>query len=176
MKTKLFLICSALFGSVIAAEPEGPFVLSEKIPEQLEQQFGYFSLGVGPLPIPLPVFALGYRTQIGHHGFDGSFQVTTVIEATQLKTNLLYHYYFKPSVVSQFYVGGGVGPSLLIQNYRHDRCKFLISPEFVLGQQYLNKSKDIRFMQAQISFPTVYVPKGKVFYGPLVVLSYGFGF
>ena len=37
----------------------------------VEASFGYISLGLGPFPIPMPLFGIGGRYQKGHHGFDG---------------------------------------------------------------------------------------------------------
>ncbi len=140
--------------------------------------FGYGSIGLGPFPAPIPTYGLGFRTQSGHHGGDFSLQGSTIVVATQIKTNLLYHYYPEPSYVSQFYVGGGIGPSWVFAD--RDRL-FLLSPEIVLGQQYRNVANNIRFYQAQISFPTFVLKRdgrrhNEVFKYPLVVFSYGFGF
>lgn len=167
MKSKFISVFLLLLGSLIAQEPLDPTT----------QQFGYMSVGVGPLPVLLPAFAGGYRTQSGHHGADLSLQVSTVVAFTQVKANLLYHYYFKPNTTSEFYVGAGVGPSYL---FGRTKEHLLISPEVVFGKQYQTDTKDPRFFQIQLSFPTfafrAHDPQCHIFYFPLVIFSYGIGF
>lgn len=164
-------------GSVMAQEHVVP---CETIPQEVTQDFGYLSVGLGPFPAPIPAFAGGYRVQSGHHGMDTSLQVQTLIEITQLKVNLLYHYYPKPCLASQSYFGVGVGPSVVFSNHWDRAQGFLISPEFVFGKQYRNENDDTRFFQVQASFPTF----GNAFHRdfrhvtwfPLVIISYGIGF
>ncbi len=154
-------------------------------PKKVEQQFGYASLGLGPFPLPLPAFGIGYRTQKNHHGFDLSLQAATVVAATELKVAALYHYYWKPCLLSQSYVGIGAAPAVVLGGGCHLAA---ISPEFVMGKQYQNENGDRRFFQAEVSFPTfsldrddcfsLHHHKRKIhsFFFPLVVLSYGIGF
>jgi hypothetical protein len=175
MKTKLLLASLLILGSMVAQE----MAVSEE--QNVNQQFGYVSLGVGPLPVPLPAFSVGYRSQKNHHGMDVGLQTTTMLDVTQMKANLLYEYYFKPSKVSQFYMGGGIGPSVV---FGSGDTAAMISPEFVFGKQYRNESRDLRFFQAQISFPTLLMIKQPswlrsnpdVLTFPLVLLTYGLGF
>jgi hypothetical protein len=141
------------------------------------QSMGYFSLGTGPLPLPLPVFGVGYRTQSGYVGAEVSAQYTTLVYINQLKADLLLHYYPKPCLASQFYVGAGVGSSVIFGS-EFRKIPVTLSPELVLGQQFCNSSDDVRFIQAQISVPTLCLRGdhfGLVKY-PLVTISYGFGF
>jgi hypothetical protein len=145
--------------------------------------FGYLDIGVGPLPLPLPSFGVGYRSQLQHHGYDLSLQVSTVVFVTQVKSNFLYHYYFKPNLNSQFYAGGGLGMSGLFGHKIHN-CIVCFSPELVVGKEYKNESGDRRFAQVQISWPTYsfkhFFDRNfsdcQVLYMPLVVFSYGIGF
>lgn len=138
----------------------------------------YLQMGVGPLPLPVPNFGVGYRCQHGHHGYDLSLQVATVVSITGVKGNALYHYYFKPNLNSQFYVGGGIGAGYLFVQAHNSAHTALISPELVFGKTYLNKNNARRFVQAQVSFPTYewdHSPHCFVLI-PLVVFSYGIGF
>lgn len=136
----------------------------------------YGELGLGPFPLPVPVFGLGYREQIGHHGWDLSLKVSTVVCATHLKGSLIHHYYFKPDLRSQFYVGAGASMGALFGHHDWDSTA-LASPEFVFGKQYLTQTGGLRFFQAQASFPTLTFNrkhhKSEPFWMPLVVLSYG---
>lgn len=169
MKSKLILTSFLALGTAIAQEPIAP----QEPPQKISQQFGYVGAGVGPLPLPLPVFMAGYRTQTGHHGADLSLQASTIVVITELKTNFLYHYYFNPSLTSEFYVGGGIGTSIL---FGSKRSGVFFSPEFVFGKQYRNESNDLRFFQLQISFPTIAYSDERISLFPLVTLSYGIGF
>ncbi len=175
MKWKICILFFVGMGSIFGQEAK-----SLESPQEVKQEFGYFGLGLGPFPLPLPAFSGGYRAQSGHHGADISLQVQTIVAVTQLKTSLLYHHYFKPCLSSQFYVGGGVGPSVIF-GHRGSFLKngaFLLSPEFVFGKQYRNESNDLRFFQMQLSFPTINFRSHNVDVCefPLVIISYGIGF
>lgn len=180
MKWKFALILFSAAG-LLAAEEKTFAEPVEIQPGKLKQEYGYVSAGLGPFPLPLPAFAAGYRAQSGHNGFDVSCQVQTVVAVTQLKANLLYLHYFKPEYCSEFYVGGGVGPSVIFGSdyWWHRRSTaFLLSPEFVFGKQYRNESSDLRFFQMQVSFPTIsaFHKSWHVTEFPLVIFSYGIGF
>jgi hypothetical protein len=168
--------------------------VTEPNPPIVNQFTPYVTLGLGPVPIPLPLFGVGARQQWHHHGIDLSLQATTLIEFTPVKASALYNYYFKPNPASQFYLGLGAGAGYVFGGWHG--ANWFASPELVLGKQYRNESKDTRFFQAQISFPTIgwsdeYDYKfnghyheshrtGKkeadVSWFPLVVFTYGIGF
>ena len=179
MKKTLMIICTTAMTFAFANEPvvEQTAPVVEQKATDVTQGYGFFSLGLGPMPIPLPAFGIGYRAQQGHFGSELSLQATTLVYAAQLKGNFLLHYYPKPNFASQFYVGTGISPSAVFGN---GKSAFAISPELVLGQQYRNASSDPRFIQAQISFPTLAIAGHKhrayLLGMPLVVLSYGIGF
>lgn len=174
-----------LFGEEYALE-KTPITWKETAAVNVTSSIGYFSIGVGPLPVPLPNFGLGYRFQRNHHGFDLSLQAATIVAVTQAKVSLLYDYYFKPNLNSQFYMGLGASASGLFENKKHwKKTTGSFSPELMFGKQYQNEAKDLRFLQLQISFPTFSIKKfperkftGKhhILYMPLVVLSYGICF
>jgi hypothetical protein len=180
MKLKLLIALAVASGIVVAEESplkEETFCPIET-PEKVEQDYAYFSLGLGPMPLPLPTFAGGYRFQKGHHGADISLQVSTVVAFTEVKGSLLYLHYFKPSLVSECYVGGGIGTGGV---FGCGEYVGIFSPEFVFGKQYRNESCDLRFFQAQISYPTIGINdsfrhKTHITRFPLVVISYGWGF
>ena len=174
---KKIIALTLLVGSLFASETPTP-----EVPPKVESSMGYFEIGLGPFPLPLPAFGLGYRMQNGHHGLDLPLQVSTIVSITQIKGSILYEYYFKPNLKSEFYVGGGLGTSGLFTHKFH-KAQLLLSPEFVVGKQYINEAGDTRFMQAQISWPTfaVYTSShhkkvSHPFWMPLVVFSYGMGF
>ncbi|MBF8262862.1 MAG: hypothetical protein HW387_527 [Parachlamydiales bacterium] len=185
MKMKTLVAAFVLFSSAAMATETTQETPASK---EVEQSMGYFSIGLGPFPLPLPNFAFGYRNQTGHHGYDVSLQAATVVVATQIKMNALYHHYFKPNLESQFYAGGGLGVSALVGGHNvvtmvDGHNVVAISPEIVFGKQYRNKTNDTRFIQAQISFPTVdigrvhgYYSHDNVLWFPLMVVSYGMGF
>ncbi len=177
MKKKILALCVAVFGAVCANEPADQNRLIANSKEPVHQSMGYFSFGAGPMPIPFPSFGVGYRAQSDHFGTDVSVQLTSIICVNALKANMLFHYYPKPNPSSQLYFGGGVGPSAVFIGCK--RAVFSISPEFVFGEQYRNQSGDLRFIQAQVSIPTLSFLRHhqyKVFPFPLVTISYGMGF
>jgi len=99
---------------------------------------------------------------------------------TIAQTNLLYNYYFKPSLQSQTYMGIGAGAAYVFGKgpHFHDyKDRFVLSPEIVIGKNFVNHSGDERFIQAQINIPnfTLREPK-KPIYAPAVFLTYGLCF
>jgi len=166
----LFFCILSLFG-ILAAE-EQP--VSAQTP--VENSFGHFDIGVGPLPVLLPAFTVGHRNQWGHHGFDVSLTLETIVAITQVKVSPMYLYYFTPNLESQLYFGAGIGGSALITTYA--KTGGLISPQFLIGKEYKNKEGGRRFFQAEIAFPSVVFDSthAAMCWFPLVVLSYGIGF
>lgn len=186
MKLKLLFSFLLALGTVVADEAKVLAETAQDIAEpvmnepEVKQEFGYFSAGLGGFPTMIPVFSGGYRIQSGHHGVDLSVSVSTVVSVTGLSANLLYHHYFKPSLTSQFYVGGGVSPGVLFGASHLGHVG--ISPQFVFGKQYRNESNDLRFFQMQVDFPGVFFgandhwDRVNVSTFPVMTLSYGIGF
>lgn len=144
---------------------------------QVDSTLGYFSVGLGPFPFPLPAFGLGFRKQIDNFGLDVSAQVSTLVFVTQVKTSLLYQYYPKPNLDSEFYMGIGPALSGLFGAYGCDSA-FLISPELALGRQYKTKTDDTRFIEMRVNWPS-FDPASrhhKVMWMPLVMFNYGMAF
>lgn len=172
MKINCLGICLLLFvGMLHGQEPvQTPNV---------KGSFGYADIGIGPLPLLVPTFGLGCRTQYNHHGWDLSLHAASVVVLTEIKGSLLHHYYFNPCFESQFYSGLGIGFGALFS--KHDDTLTFLSPEFAFGKEYTTDTGGLRFFQVQVSFPTFYSNKGHhfshhPFYMPLVVFSYGIGF
>jgi hypothetical protein len=187
MKNRIKLITILLLVSSVSAFATSPKDEVVKTSDQtfVTKSYGYLDIGVGPLPLPIPSFGMGYRNQLHHHGCDLSLRLSTIVFVTQVKSNFLYHYYFKPNLASQFYIGGGLGISGLFSNsHKIQNGTMCFSPEFVLGKEYKNESGDRRFAQVQISWPTYSFKHFsdrnfsdcRILYMPLVVFSYGIGF
>ncbi|HEX2580014.1 MAG TPA: hypothetical protein VHK67_06415 [Rhabdochlamydiaceae bacterium] len=165
-------------GSEVVSMLKAPEMEKEAAP--VEASYGYVSLGVGPLPIPMPLFGLGWRYQNGHHGFDGSLQFISFGKSlTIAKENFDYLYYFTPNLASQFYVGGGVA---FTESWSCGRMHVLLSPQVVVGKQYTNDTGGVRYFQVQID-PVFLDLKSSYKSGrtrvgafPAVVLSYGLCF
>jgi len=168
----LGLLMTSLMFADDASQPE-----MQETTEVVKASHGYVSLGVGPLPWPLPFFGVGHRMQEGHHGFDASLQAFYFGRAGILKENFNYLHYFKPKLASQFYMGAGIGVTEVIGC---GGCAVLLSPEIVLGKQYTNKDGDVRFFQAQIDpvFLNVSSINRKGSWGayPAIMLTYGICF
>jgi hypothetical protein len=137
----------------------------------------YFAIGVGPLPIPVPTFALHHKLQVNHFGMDNSVLASTVIAVTAVKLSSLYYYYPRPNLHQEFYYGGGIGFTSIFDKHN---AQLALSPEIVIGKQYITKSHDRRFIQAQIGFPSFplnhYETKYEPFYFPIFTISYGMSF
>jgi len=150
------------------------------VQEDVISSKGYVSLGLGPFPLPLPLFGIGGRYQNNHHGFDGSVQfISFGKDFTLARENFDYLYFFKPDLKSQFYVGGGAA---VTEFFSDGRMRAFLSPQAVLGRQYTTKTGDIRYFQVQID--PVFLDLNKVHKKnkfrtgtfPVVVLSYGICF
>lgn len=143
---------------------------------EVVDHFAYGALGVGPLPLPIPVFGLGYRAQSGHMGVDTGIQVSTLGYVTQLKTRLLWQYYPRPHFVSQFYTGVGMSPSAI---FCRGKVVGTFAPQAVFGTQYYNADGMRRFFEVQVEYPTLAVDhhsRSSLVRFPLVTLMYGIGF
>jgi hypothetical protein len=156
----------------------------------VKDSYGYVDLGVGPAPIPLPIYGIGYRFQSNEHGFNASLRSSTVVVFTSLKLGLHYFHYFKPDLDKQFYMG--IGPSIggVFQtaghSYHREQNHLIASPELIVGKSYRSDTGARRFFEASIDFPTFTNrahrclngtwSKTDVLWFPLVSLHYGWGF
>lgn len=172
------LITSSIFADV-ESTAEVTIPEETQTTKSVSGQNGYVTLGLGPFPIPMPIFGIGGRFQSNHHGVDFSLQfVSFGSEFTLLKENLDYLYYFKPKIASQFYMGFGLSATEIIS--RRGKCNSYLSPQVLIGKQYTNTDGDIRFFQAQIEplFLDLNKVHKKQSWGtfPAVVISYGICF
>lgn len=150
------------------------------------QQYGYGAFGLGPMPILLPTFGLGWMGQWDHHGFDARVEAETVVEITAVSLKALYNYYPSPDVSGEFYYGAGLSYiSLIGHGYRP-----AIAPQFVVGKRYQTDGNGKRFIEGCFGFPTVSldrmiekrtvfdsnVLKKSILWYPTLVVSYGIGF
>lgn len=181
LKTKLIALIVALYGSA-DAELHDPI---ESSTEAL-LQFSYLTVGLGYFPVPegmgyyssypMPAVGAGYWFQRGHHGFDISLNGATAIGATALKGTVLYHYYFKPNLCSQYYIG--VGPSFVgkMTSEWNVHYNFDVAPEFVFGKQYKNKNSSTRFFEVDIDYPLLFNDDHFRQQLPRAMIRYGIGF
>jgi hypothetical protein len=189
---RLLLLFGLLSTFALSAEDGGQlasFALKADAPavEPAENTCGrasdfYASIGVGPLPVLLPVFGIGFRENWNHHGFDVSAQVATIVKATGVRMNLLYSYVIHPNPKGQTYVDFGAAVGSV---FHKGFAGMFTSPELVVGRQWKNKSNEKRFCQAEISFPNFSweykhhenkFDRHDVLYFPVVTISYGFLF
>ena len=156
-------------GSEVVSIMKAPVVDCE-VPV-VEASYGYVCVGIGPLPVPAPLAGVGWRYQKGHHGFDGSLQISSVLVINVAKINANYLYYFNPNLDSEWYLGAGVGLLGTSIITSENRNRGYLSPQLVVGNQYTNKNGNLRHFQAEIS---PWLVGGGAF--PTVTLSYGFSF
>ena len=99
---------------------------STKEPVVIQNEFGYVSIGGGPVPFPFPKVGLGYRLQKNHHGMD----VSTQFGVFSGGVSALYLYYPHPNLKRQGYKGIGLaaGHSLFDNVY-------YLSPKAVFGRE-----------------------------------------
>lgn len=191
MKNNYFLLACFLscFGALFSEA-------KQEVPSNLFDQYGYVDLGLGPAPVPLPIFGIGYRMQSNKHGFDTNLRIATVGEASAFKVGVHYLRYFSPNLERQFYFGAGGAGCVATCKWADGNGGF-ISPEFIFGKSYLSDTGARRFLELSIDFPSFtfnrhkrshydwvkgeYVhgnPKihGRMFWFPLVSLHYGWGF
>lgn len=161
----------------------------------VENAFGYLNVGVGPLPELVPSLGIGYRVQKDHHGFDLSGSIANTKLDTTTRASVLYNYFFKPNLATEFYAGVGIG--IKGQHFKESsNTQFAVYPEIVFGKQYKNETNCQRFFQMQIGFPVFaldkivkktwthrkssysfsYPTSYKTSFVPEVIFSYGIGF
>lgn len=194
---KIVTACFMLPASFLCANPQETQEKKQTSCCCIENSFGYLNVGVGPLPELVPSFGIGYRAQKDHHGFDLSGSIAKTWTQTTARASVLYNYFFKPNLKSEFYAGLGMGIKGV-----HEKTDFVnnshvaVYPEFVFGKQYRNETNCQRFFQMQIGFPIFaldkivkktwthhkssysisYPTSYKTSYIPEVIFSYGIGF
>jgi hypothetical protein len=149
-------------------------LLTRKIPANIEQEnynkihYNYLDCGFTiPTPVISPSLGIGKRFQDNHSGKDFSLHVTFPWPGlfSQVKGSVLYQYYPKPNVPSQFYfcIGGGIG--FITDHFWSSNSTICLFPEFGFGKQFKNNSEKIRFWQIQIQFPMFSVIDSNFFKG-----------
>lgn len=151
----------------------------ECIPEPcIHSTYTYGSLGLGPLPIPALTLSLGKRAIVG----DRAAIDAGATLATLLRWNLIRGYvngllYVNQKPCSQYYVGlgGSVGVPFGFDDI-HEAGVF-ITPNFVVGREFLNSDGSKRFFQAEVLYPA-YSFSQKELYNciPFITIKYGFAF
>ena len=176
----LFFFMACL--SLLRAEEET--TEQKEIPETVSRSLFHLDIGSGPYPLPVPVFSIGYRKQSGHQGMDLSLYASTVVYLTQVKLSASYLFYVNPSLKGQIYIGPGVGGSVVFQSgKKYDRALVALSPELLVGKEYIGRTGSRRLVQMQISIPTYTFGRirslkktDRVIYYPLIIVSYGICF
>lgn len=136
----------------------------------VKASYGYYCVGIGPFPAPL--VGVGGRYQNGHHGFDGSLQVSTLLLISTAKVTANYLYYFYPNLDSQWYIGAGLSwMKVNVLTVREPKLGSVF-PQLVVGKQYTNKHGSLRHFQAEIGLNHVYRANFPV----SIVISYGISF
>lgn len=168
-------LASLLILSTLVSGAESPKDIEET--KRCEEAFAYGSIGLGPMPIPLPLFGIGYRNQIDKNASDFSLQILPLGRAMVTQINLLYLHYPHPNPASQFYLGWGGAVGGYFPFYRdHDGSYPYFAPEFVFGKQYITKTDSRRFLQLQIEWPIFDFRRDSTYFYPAVIFSYGIGF
>ncbi|MGB7127660.1 MAG: hypothetical protein WBD50_01040 [Candidatus Rhabdochlamydia sp.] len=180
------------FGSLFADTQE------IEVAKPIENSFGYVNVGMESL-FSAPFFGVGYRLQKNQHGLDLSASIvcrtidyTSCFEDKKTriqrrKANVLYNFFFFPNLSSQVYVGLGVGVNYIDTKRLGSIVGF--SPEIALGKQYNNRQGNQRFIQLQVSLPSLYTRSKKIRSyrdyqtiktdlecAPLFTFTYGIGF
>ncbi len=150
--------------------------------KKVTDQFVYLDLGLGPVPIIIPQFGMGYRLQSGSSGLNVGIRGSSIVEASEVKLNTNYLYYIHPNREKQNYIGVGLSSGLLFlkKNFR-DQHGFW-GTNLLIGKEYISDTGGKRFFEADITWP-IYgtrrgkeITDGKMFWFPCVIFSYGWGF
>lgn len=180
------------FGSLFAETQE------VEVATPIENSFGYVNVGMESI-FSAPFFGVGYKLQKNQHGLDLSASIvcrtidyTSCFEDRKArikrkKANVLYNFFFFPSLSSQVYVGLGVGVNYI--DIKNIGSIVGFSPEVALGKQYSNRQGNQRFIQLQVSLPGLYTRSKKIRSyrdyqtiktdlecAPLFTFTYGIGF
>ncbi|MEI6242775.1 MAG: hypothetical protein WCP39_05150 [Chlamydiota bacterium] len=155
-----------------------------------QESLFYGDLGVGPLPLLVPSFGIGYRHQKNHWGGDVALDVSTIYYATTLKITPAFLYYPTVNLASEFYAGFGLDLGAFFGKdyynwFSNHHVLGYTSPTLILGKKYRNKAGKNRFFEARIGFPTIgfelfkgnkFNQDDQVLYYPIVYLKYGIEF
>lgn len=158
--------------------------------EPVEESFGYVHMGLGPAPLPLPDFGIGFRKQSHNWGYDVVFELWTIYALTSLKLTPSVLYYSRPDTSSQFYSGFGLANSYLIpkgnsSNRIVSESTYALAPQFIFGKKYKNENGEDRFFQVTVDWPTHTFKQdfirrdfgtAQTLYFPIVYLKYGVAF
>ncbi|NGX44974.1 MAG: hypothetical protein K940chlam2_00114 [Chlamydiae bacterium] len=138
-----------------------------------QDSFAYYSFSLGPFPWPAPGVGIGYRSQFNHFGWDTNLRVSSIYVLSQLKLSTTPLYYFHPEKENPFYMGVGVGASVVNDPEKWGGKTFYgtLSPELKFGKQFGQR----QFVQMEVSYPT-WTTQEKTWHLPLVLFSYGKGF
>lgn len=149
--------------------------------EDNKESFFYFDMGIGPLPLLIPTFGIGGRSQYKHIGGDLSLDVSTIYYVTSVKLTPSILYYPSVNLNSQFYAGLGAAFTGYFSNKENlKRSAICFSPELIFGKKYKNNEGKNRFFETRIGFPTIgrglKKKEKKVIYYPIVYFKYGIAF
>lgn len=159
MKTKKLFIIIGLLAAIHskAVFAQEPLVYCDPCTPccegKMKDSYPYLSIGIGPLPILLPNFNIGWRHQCEHFGVDVGINAATALVATQLKGYANWLYYFNPSLCSQTYCGLGASVGGWLIQGEHNVV--ITQPNFILGKSFMSHTGDRTFLQAEVSWPTV---------------------
>ncbi len=141
---------------------------------ELCETYPYFSLGLGPAPIPVPNFSLGYRKQHIHNGYDIGVNLATAGIFTQARAYANWIHYFNPWIYNEAYFGLGASAGAW---FVHSGKAFIAYPNILLGKSYYNRCGSKRFLQAEMNWPVYYSHRHELNWRfPLLTFSYGWGF
>lgn len=136
--------------------------------------YSYMTLGVGPF-IVIPNIGFGYRERHAQLGWDAGVSFSTVGYVNQLQGYAVGHYYFNRCKQNSPYVGLGLQGSYVFGKRFGGGT---LSPNFVLGKEFLRDGDSRQFIEMHVGIPTMWVESGRVdgMYVPLMYIKYGFSF
>lgn len=161
----------------------GAAYASEVYPEEccccepnVHSSYGYFSAGLGPLPIPGLNIGVGKRVIAGEStAVDLGIEGSTFIIVSTVKGYANHLWYFNQRPCSQWYfgLGGSLGGIFPIE-YCDQICEGFAAPNFIFGREFLTRTGSKSFVQVETMYP-VFLFHDILNY-PAVTIKCGFAF
>ncbi|NGX39987.1 MAG: hypothetical protein KR126chlam1_01327 [Chlamydiae bacterium] len=144
----------------------------------LDSSFSYWTVGIGPLPIPAFNLGVGARAKKDRFGADVSLNLATVgiVNALRASANGLCYVHQTPSAHTYVGLGASVGGIWGFSSLFTGGFEGYFAPNFICGREFLNHEGKRRFFQVEALYPVKGFSSGGWVNFAFFTLKYGFAF
>jgi len=143
----------------------------------LDSSFSYWTVGIGPLPIPAFNLGVGARAKRDRFAGDFALNLATVgiVNALRASANGLLYVHQTPSAHTYVGLGASVGV-LWGLTYSMRGVEGYFAPNFICGREFLNHEGKRRFFQVEALYPVKGFSSGRWVNFAFFTLKYGIAF